>query len=147
MNLILPKPNFKFLKKEDNLYVFDRVRKKFVLLTPEEYVRQSLVNYLIEYKNYPEKLISIEYTAIKNRKLFRFDIACFNQNLEIILIAECKSPFVKIDYKAMYQISIYNEIHTTKVLVLTNGLKLYVLQKVNEWKILNDIPNYFTLNY
>ncbi len=140
-------PEFKFTIKEDgnkNL-IFDEVRKQFVVLTPEEWVRQNFIKYLIHYLNYPIGLLSIEHNLKINTLQKRCDIVVFSKKLTPVLIVECKKPGVKIDQKVTDQIVRYNYKLRVPYLLMTNGLQHYCLKIDYEKRIskfLDKVPDY-----
>lgn len=130
---------------ENKQYVFDEVRKKNVLLTPEEWVRQNCVQFLIHEKKYPKSLISIEKKLSINSLTKRYDIVIFNSSGEIILLVECKSPKIKISQKTFDQVAIYNLAFKSQYLMITNGLTHYfctVDYSKNKYSFLEELPIY-----
>ena len=130
---------------ENKQYVFDEIRKKNVLLTPEEWVRQNCVQFLIHEKKYPKSLISVEKKLSINSLTKRYDIVVFNSNGIIILVVECKSPKVKITQKTFDQISSYNLAFKSRYLMITNGLRHYFCKVdyvKNKLFFLNELPSY-----
>jgi hypothetical protein len=140
-------PTYSFnIKSEDNRkYIFDEVRRKYLLLTPEEWVRQNFIKYLINEKNYPRQLISIEM-EFKIRKLVkRCDIVVFNKSGKPNLIVECKSPSIIISQVAFDQISLYNRNLNVDYLIVTNGLKHYCCRynkQAGSFSFTGEIPEY-----
>ena len=108
-----------------NIYIFDEIRKKYLLLTPEEWVRQNFIQYLNQEKKFPIGLIGVEkivsYNFIKNR----LDIIVYDHSGNPYLIVECKAPHVNINQETFYQIGKYNSQLKAKYLVVTNGNKHY----------------------
>tara|TARA_B100001063_G_C16564162_1_gene452529 strand:- start:36 stop:509 length:474 start_codon:yes stop_codon:yes gene_type:complete len=147
LNLPLLKPKIKRL--EDRIQIFDSVRKKYILLTHEEWVRQSFINYLSRIKNYPLALMKIEHSINYNNLKHRADIVVYNNNLSINIIIECKSPKIKITQETFNQISRYNFDLKANFLVVTNGIQHfcckvdYQKRKIN---FLKEIPNYSLKN-
>ena len=150
MNLPLlnfPKVEFRFQKNtKGNLQVFDIIRKKFFDLTPEEWVRQHILHYLIHSKQIPASMISVEKQLILNNTKRRTDIVVFNSNLQPILIIECKAPEININQLTINQALRYNLELNVPFIFLSNGLN-HVCIKItpNVPVILKDIPNYETL--
>lgn len=143
-----PDFNLKIIKKNEKYFIFDRIRNKYIKLTPEEYVRQNLIFYLVEIKKFPEKLISVEKKFTIGEKIYRADIICYDNKLNPLLIAECKSPFVFIDYKALYQITNYESYKNSTILHLTNGIQQFTIQKINnKWQQIEEIPDYISINF
>jgi hypothetical protein len=125
-------------------FVFDSIRKKYVVLTPEEVVRQHLINYLINEKKYPASLISVEmplqYIQLKKRS----DLLIHSRNGQALMIVECKSPDVAITEKVFDQIFIYNQSIKAPYLLVTNGLQHYCMT-VSPARFLKEVPNYSDL--
>jgi hypothetical protein len=121
------------------------IRKKNIVLTPEEEVRQSFLHFLIEKKHYPACLISLEAGHKSIEKSKRSDILVKNSNLENLLLVECKAPSVKITDAVFYQILQYNLKLNAKKLVVTNGIESYCFRQNGEnIEFLNDIPDYMS---
>ena len=95
-NLNFPSYNFRIKNSENNTYIFDVIRKKFVVLQPEEWVRQNCIQFLINEKNFPVNLINVEKVVKINGLNKRYDIIVYNSDGSIFLIVECKAPKVKI---------------------------------------------------
>ena len=121
-SLNLPKYKFAILKKDKKIQIFDPIRKKYVVLTPEEWVRQHFLNYLTEHLHFPRSLIRVEGGFHYNRMLKRSDIVVHGRKGEPLMLVECKAPGVSIDEKTMEQAAAYNRILSARFLVLTNGL-------------------------
>lgn len=122
MKLNFPEYNFKVKTANNANYVFDIIRKKYVVLTPEELVRQHLLWYLIHEKNYPASLIAIEKGLNISGLRKRFDLLVYDKNGIPLLLAECKSPDVKLTQSVFEQIANYNRKFKVKKLLVTNGL-------------------------
>ena len=105
--------------------IFDPCRKKWVALTPEEWVRQNCVKFLINEKNFPSVLINIEKTIKINKINKRYDIVVYKPDGRIKLLVECKSPEIIINQKTFDQIAIYNMNLKSELLMVTNGLEHY----------------------
>ena len=123
--LNLPQYSFKITGKDGNEMILDPVRRKYVKLTPEEWVRQNFVQYLINEGKYPAGLLGIEILFRFNKLKRRVDILVHNRTGEPVLIVECKSPDVKIDESVFEQIATYNMKFKVPYLVVTNGLHHY----------------------
>ena len=121
--LNLPKAKLKLRRKDDILYVFDIFRKKELLLTPEEWVRQHFLHYLVNEKNTPLGLISSEHSLNINGLQRRCDGVVFNKKGKPLLIIECKAPSIKLSEKTLHQIAQYNFKLNVKWLILTNGIQ------------------------
>jgi len=140
-------PSYKFrIKSNENKFaIFDIIRKKYVILTPEEWVRQHTVHYLIEEKNYPISLISVEKKVSVNKLTKRTDILVFNTKGLPHIIVECKAPTVKLTQEAFDQIARYNLTLDANYLIVTNGLQHFYCEmdvKNEQYIFLDHIPNY-----
>ena len=145
ISLNLPKAELKIKSSENTLYIFDIIRKKYVVLTPEEWVRQHVIHYLITSKGYPKSLIAVEKQLIINTLKKRFDILVFNTKGLPDLIIECKSPSINISQDTFDQIARYNLKINATLLMVTNGLAHYYceLDPLNKQYIfLKDLPAY-----
>ena len=145
LELNFPKFPFRFKNSENKISIFDCIRKKFVILQPEEWVRQHCVLYLIEEKGYPKSLINIEKELIVNDLKKRYDIVVFNTDGNIHLIVECKAPSITVNQQTFDQIAQYNRVLSASYLMVTNGLNHYYCQmdfKNERYDFLKDIPNY-----
>ena len=143
--LNLPSYQFKIKSSENKQLIFDTLRKKYVVLTPEEWVRQNFVQYLIKEKNYPSSLVAIEKQLTINTLKKRFDILIFNTDGSSKIIVECKAPSIKITQDTFDQIARYNLKLNADYLVVTNGMAHFSckLDEANEQYIfLKEIPEY-----
>lgn len=143
--LNLPQVEFNIKSNQNKQFIFDIIRKKYVVLTPEEWVRQHVIHYLISIKGYPKTLIAVEKQLTINKLKKRFDILVFNQSGLPEIIIECKAPKVHILQETFDQIARYNLKLKAHFLVVTNGLQHYFckLDHENErYKFLEEIPNY-----
>ncbi|MCK5639056.1 MAG: type I restriction enzyme HsdR N-terminal domain-containing protein [Flavobacteriaceae bacterium] len=143
--LNLPPYSFKIKSKENKLYIFDMLRKKNVVLTPEEWVRQNFIQYLIIEKKYPKSLIAIEKQLKINNLSKRTDILVFDKTGLTNIIVECKAPTVKITQDAFDQIARYNLSLNSNYLIVTNGMQHYYCKmdyQLKKYNFLNDIPDY-----
>ncbi len=143
--LNFPEYRFRFKNSENKTYVFDRIRKKFVVLQPEEWVRQHVVHFLIKKMRYPESLIQVEKQLIVNGLRKRYDIVVFNKDGSIFLIVECKAPNIVIDQSAFDQIARYNLALDAQNLMVTNGLSNYYCQlhyDAETYRFLKELPEY-----
>ena len=143
--LNLPKYGIKIANENGHQTIFDVLRRKYVALTPEEWVRQHFVHYLIEHKGYPQALMANEIQlAIGNKKL-RCDSVLYDRSLKPRMIIEYKAPTVNITQKVFDQITIYNMLLHVDYLVVSNGIKHYCCQMDydnQKYLFLDDIPNY-----
>ncbi|AKA36447.1 type I restriction enzyme HsdR N-terminal domain-containing protein [Flagellimonas lutaonensis] len=143
--LNFPRFDFRFKKAEDNLLIFDVIRKKFVLLQPEEWVRQHVVHFLLTTKGYPKSLMNVEKQLIVNKLSKRYDVVVFNPDSSIFLLVECKAPQVKITQDVFDQIARYNRGLGATYLMVTNGLEHYYCQMdyvLEKYTFLKEIPDF-----
>ncbi len=143
--LNLPTYNFKLKSSENKTLIFDKLRKKYMVLTPEEWVRQHYVYFLVEEKKYPISLIALEKQLTINNRKKRTDILVFNSDGTPEIIVECKAPSIKITQDTFDQIARYNLKLKANYLIVTNGLEHFYCKMdfENETYIfLKDIPNY-----
>jgi len=140
-------PAYRFTFKEENkkTKIFDAIRKKFLVLTPEEWVRQHVVRFLIEEKGFPASLIAIEAGLQLNGLQKRADILVYSKMGKPILLVECKAPHVKIDQKVFDQIGRYNITFKLPYLLVTNGMKHFCARidfTSKDFSFLQEIPEY-----
>ncbi len=121
--LNFPPYPFKLKQEASAVFIFDEIRKKYLVLTPEEWVRQHLVQYIIREKNYPRSLIKLEGGMKLNTLQKRTDVVVYNTLGEKILLIECKAPSVKITQNVFDQIARYNIVHKVPFLMVSNGLE------------------------
>ncbi|MAM29245.1 MAG: restriction endonuclease subunit R [Flavobacteriaceae bacterium] len=137
--------SFRFKSNENNRLIFDEIRKKFVVLTPEEWVRQHVVQFLLSEKNYPKSHVNVEKQLLLNGTKKRYDVVVFNPDGSIHLIVECKAPSVRIGQDTFDQIARYNLVTNATYLMVTNGLTHYFCQmdyQQERYVFLRDIPAY-----
>ncbi|WP_289044156.1 type I restriction enzyme HsdR N-terminal domain-containing protein [uncultured Olleya sp.] len=143
--LNFPTYSFRFKNSENKVSIFDVIRKKFVILQPEEWVRQHCVHYLIEVKKYPISLINVEKELKVNDLKKRYDIVVFNTDGSIHLIVECKAPKIIIKQDTFDQIARYNLVLNATYLMVTNGINHYYCNMdfdAEQYHFLKDIPKY-----
>ena len=143
--LNFPKFSFRFKNSENKVSIFDVIRKKFVILQPEEWVRQHCVHFLMDYKNYPISLINVEKELKINGLKKRYDIVVFKPNGDIAVIIECKAPKITINQSTFDQIAQYNIKLNADLLMVTNGLNHYYCKmdfENEQYEFLQDIPEY-----
>jgi len=143
--LNFPQYTFRFKNSENKIAAFDEIRKKFILLTPEEWVRLHTVQYLISEKNYPKSLINVEKQLTLGKRIKRYDIVVYKPTGEIHIIIECKAPSVKITQDTFDQIARYNMSLKANFLMVTNGLEHFycLLDYENEkFNFLPELPSY-----
>ena len=129
--------------------IFDVFRKKYVLLTKEEWVRQHFLHYLIEEKHYPPMLIAVEKSIRVNRQEKRFDAVTYDQTGKPLVLMEFKSPDIRLDQKVMEQAGRYNTALKVRYLIISNGLHHYCCEidyENNRFLFHDQIPEYEGLN-
>lgn len=142
-HLNFPTYSFRFKNSENKVSIFDSIRKKFILLTPEEWVRQHVIMFLLDVKKYPKSLINVEKTVKVNGMNKRYDIVVFNPDGSIFLLVECKAPEVKINQRTFDQIARYNLILNAQYLMVTNGLNHYFCEmdfENEKYSFLKELP-------
>jgi len=143
--LCFPNYEFRIKNRHNKKYIFDLIRKKFILLTPEEWVRQNCIMFLINEQKVPKVLINVEKKIKVNNLTKRYDIIVYKPNGSVFLLVECKSPKVNINQETFNQISIYNSEIIAEYLMLTNGLFNYYcsIDYSNQcYKFVKDFPKY-----
>jgi hypothetical protein len=143
--LQFPSYSFRFKNSENKIAIFDEIRKKFILLTPEEWVRQHVVQYLLQDKNYPKSYINVEKLIKVNELNKRYDIVVYQPNGELFLLIECKAPEVKISQQTFDQIARYNLVLNATYLMVSNGLNHYFCKidfEKEKYVFLEELPNF-----
>lgn len=143
--LNFPEFPFQFQTIHSKLHIWDCIRRKFVVLQPEEWVRQHAVQYLITQKNYPASLINVEKKLTIEHISKRYDIVVFTPSAQPFLVVECKAPQVEITQKTFDQIARYNLTLKAEFLMVTNGLNHYFCQldyQNERYVFLKELPHY-----
>lgn len=144
--LNLPKYNMRISRdRNNNIKIFDSIRKKFVSLTPEEYVRQHFTNWLINYLHYPMGLIANEVKISLNSTIKRCDTIVYSNTGDPMMIIEYKAPHISINQNVFDQIVRYNMVLKTKYLVVSNGMQHYcciIDYENNSYQFTPHIPTY-----
>ncbi|QAA80386.1 type I restriction enzyme HsdR N-terminal domain-containing protein [Aequorivita sp. H23M31] len=126
--LNFPQYSFRFKNSENRTMAFDEIRKKFIVLTPEEWVRLHVVQFLIKEHNYPRNLMNVEKQIKLNNTTKRYDVVVYNNDGTVFMIVECKAPNVAITQMTFDQIARYNLSLNAQYLMVTNGLEHYFCQ-------------------
>lgn len=145
IDLSFPNYEFRIKNRHNKKYIFDQIRKKFVLLTSEEWVRQNCIMFLINDKKIPKGLINVEKKIKINSLTKRYDIIVYKSNGSVFLLVECKSPDIIINQKTFNQIAIYNYEVVSDFLMVTNGIQNYYcsIDYSNQcYKFVKDFPKY-----
>ncbi len=143
--LNFPTYSFRFKNSENKVAIFDEIRKKFIILTPEEWVRQHVVQYLLQDKNYPKSYINVEKLIKVNDLSKRYDVIVYQPTGEIYLLIECKAPEVTITQHTFDQIARYNLVLNAKYLMVSNGLNHYFCQmdfEKEQYNFLRELPEF-----
>lgn len=136
---------FRIKNSQNRRYIFDILRKKFVLLQPEEWVRQHVLHFLVDTKHYPKSLINIEKQLVVHHLKKRYDVVVFNPDGSLHLLVECKAPEITITQQTFDQIAQYNVKLRAGYLMVTNGLEHYYCQvdwKQEKYRFLAAIPDF-----
>jgi len=143
--LNLPPAPLKLTKTQNKVYVFDVLRKKNLLLTPEEWVRQHWIHCLHLQMSYPLSLMKTEGGLVMNDLQKRSDLVIYNNQGEKILLAEFKAPSIKITSSTFEQISNYNTVHKIPLLLVSNGIDHYFCKvdfSTGTYEFISDLPFY-----
>ena len=144
-SLNLPPYPIKITERGEKRLIFDFLRRKYVALTPEEWVRQHFVHYLIEHKGYPKGLMGNEVELRVGDKRLRCDTILYNKEAKPRMIIEYKAPTIQLQQKTFDQISVYNLLLKVDYLVVSNGLQHYCCKMDYEhqrYSFLKEIPDY-----
>lgn len=144
-NLAFPALDAKITKQDDKYLIWDTVRKKSVVLTPEEWVRQHLVSYLVKQLGYPSGLLSLESGMKYDRRRKRSDVLVYERAGGVFLLAECKAPHIKLSQNTLHQAFTYAKVLHPRYLLVTNGLLHFVYLCEPEsaiWRPLDHFPEY-----
>lgn len=137
-----PEPKFKMKNENGRQYIFDTIRKVWLLLTEEEWVRQNFVNYLITQLKYPSTVIAIEKEISLNDLKKRFDILVYDKEHRPWMLIECKEPKVNLSEDVLQQVLRYNISVPVEYIVITNGDTTVGWKKENELKLLEQMPHW-----
>lgn len=136
-----PAPEFKLKEEGGKRFVFDTIRKTWLVLTPEEWVRQNFINYLVKEMLYPAAYIALEKTLVLNDLKKRFDILVYNRLHRPWMMVECKAPDVPLSDSVLQQLLAYHISIPVPLLVISNGLQTMAWQKENnQLQLLHQLP-------
>jgi hypothetical protein len=121
--LSLPSFNYRLKNEDDKTLIFDQIRKKYIVLTPEEWVRQHYINYLITALDYPKALINVEQGLRYNSLLKRSDIVVFGRDGKPIVLIECKAAKHSLNQKVVEQAVMYNRTIGARYIIVANGIE------------------------
>jgi hypothetical protein len=142
--LNLPSYKYQIKKQNDKIFIHDVLRGKYLVLTPEEWVRQHFLNYLVTCINVPKKLMKTELGIKYNKLSKRPDIVVFSTKGTPLLIIECKASFVEVGINALLQLSVYNSQMNATFLAVTNGIRHFYWTKFPDgtYQPLKELPGY-----
>jgi len=143
--LQFPTYSFRFKNSENKVAIFDEIRKKFIIVTPEEWVRQHVVQFLLQDKKYPKSHVNVEKLLKINDIYKRYDVVVYKPDGNITILVECKAPEIKITQSTFDQIARYNMTLKADYLMVTNGLNHYFckMDYLNKkYDFLTELPEY-----
>ncbi|MBX2965983.1 MAG: type I restriction enzyme HsdR N-terminal domain-containing protein [Cyclobacteriaceae bacterium] len=140
IKLNLPAFEYKLKKADGKVWIFDGIRKKYVVLTPEEWVRQHVVQYMLNEMNYPKSLIGVEISLTYNTMNKRADIVVFDRQGKPWMVVECKAPDLQLSHSAALQVATYNKSLQAPYVVITNGMQVYCFAVQPELNALAELP-------
>jgi hypothetical protein len=143
IKIAFPEPDFKTRNRQGNMELFDSIRKTWVRITPEEWVRQNFIQWLVKEMKYPSSMIAVEKELMLGELKKRFDILIYNKNHQPWMMIECKAPEVDLSDKTIMQILRYNMSIPVPYLVITNGHYCYAASIIdNKAGWLTELPAY-----
>ncbi|NOS91311.1 MAG: type I restriction enzyme HsdR N-terminal domain-containing protein [Cyclobacteriaceae bacterium] len=142
--LNLPEINATLKKEYGKVWIFDMIRKKYIVLTPEEWVRQHFIHYLIHELHYPRSLFRIESSLTYNKLQKRSDILIFDRDGKPWMLIECKSADIRLSQKAFNQVAVYNMTVNAKYIAVTNGMVHFCCEAATEGKEALFLENFPT---
>ncbi|MDR3651887.1 MAG: type I restriction enzyme HsdR N-terminal domain-containing protein [Paludibacter sp.] len=148
LQLNLPKYNFRIKKQEEKLLIFDNQRKRYVSLTPEEWVRQHFIKFLIEAKGYPAAYLAIEKQLSLNGMKKRCDAVLYDNNAKPVMIIEFKAPNVPISQATFDQVAVYNSKLNVEFFIISNGIEHFcckVNAKTARYEFFSEIPDFYLI--
>ena len=148
IRLNLPEYEINVVEKDGKRIIFDFLRRKYVALTPEEWVRQHFTHFLVSHKGYPKTLLVNEAQLQIGDKHLRCDTVLYNKVMQPLMIIEYKAPQIQLQQKTFDQIAAYNLLLHADFLVVSNGMQHYCCQMDYEqhtYRFLTEIPDYATL--
>ena len=148
IRLNLPEYEINVVERDGKRMIFDFLRRKYVALTPEEWVRQHFTHFLVSQKGYPKTLLANEAQLQIGDKHLRCDTVLYNKEMQPLMIVEYKAPQIQLQQKTFDQIAAYNLLLHADYLVISNGVQHYCCQMVYEqrtYRFLTEIPDYATL--
>jgi hypothetical protein len=137
-----PEPQFRMKNENGKHYIFDSIRKVWLLLTEEEWVRQNFVNYLTTQLHYPSTVIALEKEILLNDLKKRFDILVYDKQHKPWMLIECKEPKVSLSEDVLQQVLRYNISVPVEYIVITNGTATVGWRKESELRLLEEMPGW-----
>lgn len=138
-----PEPGFKIKKEGGVEFIFDFIRKKWIVLTPEEWVRQNFIQYLVQAMKYPQAMIAVEKELQLGELKKRFDVLVYNKFHNPWMMVECKASQIELNETVLQQVLRYNISIPCSFLVITNGLLTHAWErKENQFLVLNSLPDW-----
>ncbi len=145
LQLNLPQYSFRIKKQNEKLVIFDSQRKRYVALTPEEWVRQNFIRFLIEEKGYPAAYLAIEKQLNMNGMKKRCDAILYNEHAQPFLIIELKAPNVAISQATFDQVAVYNAKLKVDFFIISNGIEHFCCKvnlKTSRYEFFSEIPDF-----
>ncbi len=145
MSLNLPTFPFKIIEEGGRQQIFDPIRRQYLVLTPEEWVRQHFIQFLVKEKGFPSGLFSIERKVLHHQRTGRYDALCMSNLGKPVMLTECKAPGVAINAETFEQVLRYNKTIGAPYIALTNGLTHYIMRvdfQERAVTFLDEIPQY-----
>ncbi|EFL46326.1 type I restriction enzyme HsdR protein N-terminal domain protein [Prevotella disiens FB035-09AN] len=149
VQLNLPPYNIKVKNEDGRRKIFDILRRKYFVITPEEWVRQHFIHFLIDHKGYPVSLLANEVALSVGDKVIRADSILYDKNLSPRMIIEYKAPHIKLTQKVFDQISAYNLLLHVDYLIVSNGIETYICKMdyaQQTYVFLETVPDYKSLD-
>lgn len=149
VQLNLPPYNIKVKNEDGRRKIFDILRRKYFIITPEEWVRQHFIHFLIDHKGYPVSLLANEVALSVGDKVIRADSILYDKNLSPRMIIEYKAPHIKLTQKVFDQISAYNLLLHVDYLIVSNGIETYICKMdyaQQTYVFLETVPDYKSLD-
>jgi hypothetical protein len=140
IKIVYPEPSFRIRQEEGKDFIFDSIRKKWMLLTPEEWVRQNFIQYLVQVKQYASSLIAVEKEMSLGELKKRFDILVYDRDHQPWMMIECKAPAVKLDEEVLQQVLRYNISIPVQYIVITNGEQTIGWEKKDTLTLMENLP-------
>jgi len=147
--LSLPSCHLILKERQGKTYVLDLIRHRYVAYTPEEHVRQYIMHFLVEHRQYPASLMAVEMPFKVARMRKRSDVVVYNNRMEPLMLIECKAPSVTLTDKVFDQAAVYNLHLKAPYILITNGVQHYCMEldaQLHKYQFLIDIPEYHDLD-